>query len=282
MAAVEQGRSLLARIRFAGLAERNDRLKGNCAHCHQHFGDVCAAFRTSQLAPQEGTPAWRNPLPDQPSVVGRRLRTNREGGGLGNRFDVMDDKVVVQGQADLHIMYGRAWLDSTAVSVIEGIGLAIVDPAFDIPQAVLTVITAKIILPAVQRLTRSWLGQRHVEGLRRGFRNGGTLGPTTGGSRDLSRRHSRCRRSACPADEDHSRSDPEPRRRDRGSRPFRRSGRCAPPAGDAPHWLASAAAPRKECREDAGYRGACSWHHATSWWLGPCLALPHAEQDPFR
>ena len=75
-----------------------------------------------------------------------------KGAAVGHHLDILDDEMIVEGQADAHIVQRFARLDLAAILVGKAVGLAVGHAAFDVPEAVLAAEALEFITPVVQML----------------------------------------------------------------------------------------------------------------------------------
>ena len=69
--------------------------------------------------------------------------------------------MIVQGQADAHVMQRGAGMDGAAVEIGKVVGLAIDHAAFDVPEPVPAMEALEFITAVVQMLALDGGGQRH-------------------------------------------------------------------------------------------------------------------------
>src|SRR5215472_1581698 len=140
-------------------------LIGDRGHGAQHLEVMGAALGTAQPLLQPPAPAGAEleALDDREALGDGGA--DLEGRGLGHRLDVAHDEMVVDRQADAHVVQRRPGMDSAAILIGEIIGFAVGHAAFDVPEPVLAAVSLELIAAVVQMLALDGGGQRHGDSL---------------------------------------------------------------------------------------------------------------------
>src|SRR5262249_37894089 len=97
-------------------------------------------------------------------VVGDDLRADPEGALVARRLDRLDDVVVVDGEADPHVVHRCAgWPEAATVALI-GVGLLVDEMTLDVPEPVGAPIAATFDAADVEVLAGHGRRERHGRG----------------------------------------------------------------------------------------------------------------------
>ena len=162
MAGVDDAGPFAARPVAALLARRADRVeRGDRDRTDQHVGQMRTAGDAADLLVHRLAPAGADFQPDQRAVGRRDVAADRERARFRHGLGVLDDQVVVDGDAQRHAVQRLAGGDAAAILVVERIGLGVGQAGLDVPQAVVALVAAADDLARVQVLAGRGLGQRH-------------------------------------------------------------------------------------------------------------------------
>ena len=75
---------------------------------------------------------------------------------FGRRFGALNNKIIINGQPNMHFMDGLARINAAPIMVGERIGLAIGQCGFNIPQTIVALITATFDLASMRKGAGNW------------------------------------------------------------------------------------------------------------------------------
>ena len=176
-------------VQFARLARRHG-LEGRGRDRPQQLDDVRAAMDAAQPLADGAMETAADPETDQLPEVGSDVAAHPVGRLVGHRLDVDDGELVVDREADRHVVHEVAGLQRAPPFVGMLIGFLVGDATLDVPQAVVPKEALADDASRMQMLSPDRWRKRHGSTSRN--REGGVTRPVW-------RRAARCatRRCAC-------------------------------------------------------------------------------------
>jgi len=113
-----------------------DRLECRGRDRPQHLDQMGAALDSAQELPHLEVEARLDAQPLQPLVVGRDRAADREGRVVGHRLDILDVEIVVDREAQPHLVNRRPRGHGAAELRLEIVGFDVGEMALNVPQAV--------------------------------------------------------------------------------------------------------------------------------------------------